>query len=288
MADELSGKIAVVTGAASGLGEGIAEKFAAEGAKVTVADIDEAGGAALAERLGDAAEFVRVDVSDPAAIAALIDHVVAAHGRIDIMVNNAGVSGTMHQNFLDDDLADFHRIVDTNLLGTMAGTQAAARHMAETGGGSIVNISSIGGIQAGGAVMTYRASKAAIIHFSKSVAIELAEQNIRVNTIAPGNIPTPILAASAAKMGADVDAFLTMVRAVMASNRPLAREGTAQDVANAALFFASDRSAYVTGTLLPVDGGTVAGPPNKLKAGADSRSGSGDSRLVGASASQKP
>lgn len=302
MADELSGKIAVVTGGASGLGEGIVEKFIAEGAKVTIADIDEAGGAALAERLGDAAEFVRVDVAVPAELASLVDHVVATHGRIDVMVNNAGVSGAMHPSFLDDDLADFRRVMDVNMLGAMAGTQAAARRMVETGGGSIVNISSIGGIQAGGGVMSYRASKAAIIHFSKSVAIELAEHNIRVNTIAPGNIPTPILAASAAKMGADVEAFTAMVRAVMAANRPLEREGTAEDVADAALFFASDRSGYVTGTLLPVDGGTVAGPPNKLKTGAGAQQGSGqqgsgqqgpgqqgsgqgDTELVGASAS---
>ncbi len=110
------------------------------------------------------------------------------------MVNNAGVSSRMHRSFLDDDLADFQRVMSVNVLGVMAGTRDAARQMATSGGGSIINMSSIGGIQAGGGVMTYRASKAAVIMFTKSAAIELAHYEVRVNAIAPGNIPTPLLA----------------------------------------------------------------------------------------------
>ena len=110
------------------------------------------------------------------------------------MVNNAGVSSKMHRSFLDDDLADFQRVMSVNVLGVMAGTRDAARQMATSGGGSIINMSSIGGIQAGGGVMTYRASKAAVIMFTKSAAIELAHYEVRVNAIAPGNIPTPMLA----------------------------------------------------------------------------------------------
>ncbi|MGC5255621.1 SDR family NAD(P)-dependent oxidoreductase [Gordonia sp. DT218] len=284
MADELSGKVAIVTGGASGLGQGIVEKFVAEGARVAIADVDEEGGIALASASGDSAFFRKTDVSNPSDVAALVDDVVGRFGRLDVMVNNAGVSGTMHQSYLDDDLADFDLVMGVNLRGVMAGTKYAARQMATTGGGAIVNISSMGGIQAGAAVMTYRASKAAVIHFSKSVAIDLAQHDIRVNCIAPGSIPTPLLASSAAKMGADAESFTAMVRSMMAANRPLKREGSAEDVAEAALFFATDRSRYVTATLLPVDGGTVAGPPTKAPQSTDTSRGADDEpALVGAS-----
>ena len=150
--------------------------------------------------------------------------------------------------------------MSVNLLGVMAGTRDAARHMAEHGGGSIINITSIGGIQAGGGVMTYRASKAAVIQFTKCAAIELAQYEIRVNAIAPGNIRTAIVRKSAAGEDRErLEQFETKIRQQMRDDRPLKREGTADDVAEAALYFATDRSRYVTGTVLPVDGGTVAG-----------------------------
>ncbi len=132
--------------------------------------------------------------------------------------------------------------------------------MAASGGGSIINISSIGGIQAGSGVMTYRASKAAVIQFTKSAAIELAHYNIRLNCIAPGNIPTPILASAAKDMTPEeVERFEQVVRQQMRADRPLQRGGTPEDVAEAALYFATDRSRNVTGTVLPIDGGTSAG-----------------------------
>ncbi len=175
------------------------------------------------------------------------------------MVNNAGVSGPLRR-LLDEDFEDFHRIMAVNLLGVMVGTRDAARHMAANGGGSIINVSSIGGIQAGGGVMTYRASKAAVIQFTKSAAIELAHYEIRVNAIAPGNIPTPLVAKSAANMDPEkLERFEAKIRQTMRDDRPLKREGTSDDIAEAALYFATDRSRYVTGTVLPVDGGTVAG-----------------------------
>jgi NAD(P)-dependent dehydrogenase (short-subunit alcohol dehydrogenase family) len=149
-----------------------------------------------------------------------------------------------------------------NLLGVMLGTREAAKHMSKAGGGSIINVSSIGGIQAGGGVMTYRASKAAVLFFSKCAALELAPYNIRVNCLAPGSVPTPILASAAAQLSAEGrDAFVTATRQSMRDNRPLQREGTPEDVAEAALYFASDRSAYLTGTVLPIDGGTSTGTP---------------------------
>jgi NAD(P)-dependent dehydrogenase (short-subunit alcohol dehydrogenase family) len=264
--NELAGKVAIVTGGASGIGRGVVERFAGEGARIVIADVETDKGEALAATLGPDAYFRRTDVADPEQVGALVDTAVEKFGALHVMVNNAGISGTMHRRFFDDDLADFHRIMTVNVLGVMAGTRDAARHMADNGGGSIINVSSIGGIQAGGGVMTYRASKAAVIQFTKCAAIELAYHEIRVNAIAPGNIPTPLVAKSAANMDAEqLERFEAAIRETMRADRPLKREGTPEDVAEAALYFATDRSRYVTGTVLPVDGGTSAGKPIRSK-----------------------
>ncbi|OBF18845.1 oxidoreductase [Mycobacterium kubicae] len=260
MVNDLAGKVAVVTGGASGIGRGLVERFLAEGARVVIGDVRDDLGAGLAAALGPDTLFQRADVSDPEQVGALVATAVDRFGGLNVMVNNAGVSGTMHRRFLDDDLADFHRVMAVNVLGVMAGTRDAARHMADHGGGSIINLTSIGGIQAGGGVMTYRASKAAIIQFTKSAAIELAHWEIRVNAIAPGNIPTAILASGVTGMDPDeLAAYEARTRQTMRDDRPLKREGTPDDVAEAALYLASERSRYVTGIVLPVDGGTVAG-----------------------------
>jgi NAD(P)-dependent dehydrogenase (short-subunit alcohol dehydrogenase family) len=263
MVNELAGKVAIVTGGASGIGAGIVEKFLAEGARVVIADIERDRGEDFAASLGTDVAFRLTDVSDPGQVGALVAGAIETFGRLDVMVNNAGVSSKMHRSFLDDDLADFQRVMSINVLGVMAGTRDAARQMASSGGGSIINMASIGGIQAGGGVMTYRASKAAVIMFTKSAAIELAHYDVRVNAIAPGNIPTPILASAAteksAKSAEELARFERAIREQMRADRPLKREGTPEDVAEAALYLAGDRSRYVTGTVLPVDGGTVAG-----------------------------
>jgi NAD(P)-dependent dehydrogenase (short-subunit alcohol dehydrogenase family) len=260
MVNELAGKVAIVTGGASGIGAGIVEKFLAEGARVVVADIEHDRGQDFVSTLVGDAVFRLTDVSDPEQVGALVAGTVQSFGGLDVMVNNAGVSSRMHRSFLDDDLADFHRVMAVNVLGVMAGTRDAARQMATSGGGSIINVSSIGGIQAGGGVMTYRASKAAVIQFTKSAAIELAYYDIRVNTIAPGSIPTPLVRKSSSEKSAEELArFEHAIREQMKADRPLKREGTPADVAEAALYLASDRSRYVTGTVLPIDGGTSAG-----------------------------
>ena len=266
MGNELAGKVAVVTGGASGLGAGIVERFLAEGASVAFGDIHAERGQALAGRHGERALFVATDVAQTEQVTSLIGAAVEHFGGLHVMVNNAGVSGKMHRSFLDDDLGDFERVMAINVKAVMAGTRDAARHMAEGGGGSIVNLTSIGGIQAGGGVMTYRASKAAIIHFTKCAAIELAPHEIRVNCLAPGHIQTGIVASSAHGMDAEkVAKFEAGIRAQMRADRPLEREGTAEDVAEVVLFLAGDRSPYITGTVLPVDGGTAAGKPNPKK-----------------------
>ena len=260
MSNELEGKVAIITGGASGLGEGLARRFAAEGAKVLIGDVDRDAGAALAADIGADAHFVEADVSELDQVSGLVTTAVERFGGLHVMVNNAGVSGTMHRRFLDDDLADFDKVMAVNLRAVMAGTRDAARHMRDHGGGSIINLTSIGGIQAGGGVMTYRASKAAVIQFTKSAAIELAHYEIRVNAIAPGNIRTGIVRKSAAAEDLEkLEQFEEKIREQMRADRPLKREGTVDDVAEAALYFATDRSRYVTGTVLPVDGGTVAG-----------------------------
>src|ERR1700758_1679298 len=224
MVNELAGKVAIVTGGASGIGAGIVERFLAEGARVVIADIERDRGEDFAAALGAHAVFRLTDVSDPDQVAALVSGAVETFGRLDVMVNNAGVSSKMHRSFLDDDLADFQRVMSVNVLGVMAGTRDAARQMATSGGGSIINMSSIGGIQAGGGVMTYRASKAAVIMFTKSAAIELAHHDVRVNCIAPGSIPTPLLASSnSGKTGEELERFEQTIRAQMRADRPLQR-----------------------------------------------------------------
>ncbi len=263
MTDELAGKVAIVTGGASGIGRGIAERFAAEGAGVVIADVRDDLGTELADELnaqGYTTVFRRTDVGDQAQVSELVASAVSAFGGLHVMVNNAGISSPLRKGLFAEDFEEFDRVMRVNLLGVMAGTREAARHMADNGGGSIINLGSIGGIQAGGGVPVYRASKAAIIHFTKGAAIELAHYEVRVNCLAPGNIPTPILATSATDEDRDrLERFEARIRQQMRNDRPLKREGTAEDVAEAALYLATARSRYVTGTVLPVDGGTVAG-----------------------------
>jgi NAD(P)-dependent dehydrogenase (short-subunit alcohol dehydrogenase family) len=243
---ELAGKVAVVTGGAAGLGRAMVERFAAEGAKVVIADVDAAAGEALASALGDATAFQSTDVSDADQVQALVDTTVERFGGLHVMVNNAGVGSGMVR-FLHDDLTDFRRVMDIDVLGVLLGSQRAARHMKEHGGGSIVNVSSTAGLDAGAALVTYRAAKAAVIHASRSIALDVAGYGIRVNCLVPGQIRT-------AMTTYDMDAVRELTQ-------PLAREGLPEDVAEAALFLASDRSAQITGIVLPVDGGTTAGPP---------------------------
>ncbi len=223
------------------------ECFVEAGARVVIADVDTADGEALAGQLDDAAVFHPTDVAQPDQIQAAVTRVVDHFGGLHVMVNNAGIGGAPTP-FLDDGFDDFTRVMAVNVLGVLVGSQRAARHMADHGGGSIVNITSVGGINAGSGVMAYRASKAAVIHATRSMAVELARYGIRANCIAPAHIPTAI--------NTTFDQS-----AIIRAMQPLQRQGSVRDVAETALFLASDRAAQITGVVLPVDGGTTAGPP---------------------------
>ncbi|MDR3417187.1 MAG: glucose 1-dehydrogenase [Nevskia sp.] len=267
MEQELSGKVAIITGGTGGIGSATAELFVKHGARVVIADVDAERGEALATRLGEAAVFKRTDVANADEVKTLVDFAVDRFGGLHIMFNNAGIAGTMYDRFLDDDLKDFSRVIGINLFGVMAGSQNAARHMSRHGGGVIINNASIAGILPGHALMSYRASKAAVILFSKSIAIDFAEYGIRVNCLAPGHIRTQLTAFAEPGMSEETVARVkAAVSPVMDSNQPLKRHGTPEDVAQVVLFLASQRAAQVTGIVLPVDGGITAGDPvNHLK-----------------------
>src|SRR6202008_310163 len=176
----------------SGIGRATAELFVAEGAKVVVADVNAAQGEDLVAQLGASAVFQKADVSKREEVQALVDLAVSRFGGLHVMFNNAGIGGKMVPHFLDDDLEDYERVIGVNLMGVVYGTQFAARHMAKNGGGAIINTASIAGVLPGFTLMQYRSSKSAVIGFSKSVSIDLAQHDIRVNVLAPGSIKTPM------------------------------------------------------------------------------------------------
>ncbi|HVX16735.1 MAG TPA: SDR family oxidoreductase [Acidimicrobiales bacterium] len=242
----LAGKVAIVTGGAGGIGEATVAMLADEGAHVVVADVDAEHGAAVAARIGEAAAFCQTDVSDEDQVQALVDFAVERFGGLDIMFNNAGI-GSELKRFLPDDLSDFSRIMGVNLFGVIAGAQRAARHMKDHGGGSIINNASIAAVNAGAGMISYRASKAAVAHITKCMAIDLAPYGIRVNCLTPAHIRTAITTYDMAP--------------VLKYMQPLEREAQPEDVANAVVFLASDRAAQITGIVMPIDGGTTAGPP---------------------------
>ncbi len=251
---ELDGKVAVITGAASGMGAATARRFVAEGARVLVADLDEERGPALVDELGEAAAFRRVDVSREDDVAAAVDDAVDRWGSLDVMFNNAGFGGArgpIEQISVDD----FDITFDVLLKGPFLGIKHAAPHMKRQGSGSIVNTASVAGLLCGEAPHLYSVAKAAVIHLSKTAALELGEHGIRVNAICPGVIATPL---AFGRPGADDDQ-LDRMREKIGRHQPIGRIGEGDDIANAAVYLASDRSGFVTGTAHVVDGGARAG-----------------------------
>lgn len=244
-AQELAGKVAIVTGGAGGIGRATAEVLAREGAQVVIADVDADAGEAVASRLGGDGAFKQTDVSNIDQVQALVEFAVDRFGGLDIMFNNAGI-GSPLKRFLRDDLEDFSSIMGVNLFGVIAGCQRAALYMKDNGGGCIINNASIAALNPGAGMISYRASKAAVAHVTKCLAIDLAPYAIRVNCLTPAHIKTNI---TTYEMGP-----------VLRYLQPLDRVAQPEDVANAVVFLSSDRAAQVTGIVLPIDGGTTAGP----------------------------
>ena len=253
---QLDGKVAIVTGATSGIGERIAELFVAEGARVVGAGRREPEGRALEARCGPALSFVRTDVADEASVKAMVEHAVTRFGRLDCLVNNAG-GGSPMVSITEVTGEQFASVFDTNVRGVMFGMKHAARIMTAQRSGSIITIASASGLRAGIAGHVYSASKAAVIQLSRNVASEISSKGVRVNTISPGGIVTGIFAKSAGLEGAKADRVLGAISDLFATVQPVPRSGATNDIAHAAVFLASDAASFITGQDLAVDGGLV-------------------------------
>ena len=244
-------KVAIVTGAASGIGRASALLFAREGARVVVVDIDARGAAetrGFIESEGGKAQSVIADVSKEQEAKTIADHTTNAFGRIDILFNNAAVSS--FKSVLETDEAEIDRVMNVNVKGTFFCSKAVIPHLHRAGGGSIVTTSSITGIVGAPGMAAYAASKGAIITFTRTLALEQAEAGIRVNCICPASIDTPMLTTAFEKAEDPVKA-----RAQNVKRHPLGRLGTAEDVAWLALFLASDEASFITGGTFVIDGG---------------------------------
>lgn len=252
----LEGRVAIITGGASGIGAATARLFVAEGAKVLIADMQVERGEEMAASLGDAAAFQRVDVTREADVAAAVDAAVDRWGGLDIMFNNAGFGGALGP-IETTTVEDFDLTFDVLVKGVFLGIKHAAPAMRERGGGSIINTASVAGLQAGWSPHLYSVAKSAVIHLTKSVALEYGEHGIRVNCICPGVIATPLAAGRP-----DVsDEALEKMKAALGRTQVLGRIGDPSDIAQAARWLASDESSFVTGHAQVVDGGAYAGRP---------------------------
>jgi NAD(P)-dependent dehydrogenase (short-subunit alcohol dehydrogenase family) len=244
----LTGKVALVTGGASGMGKSEAMIFAREGARVVVADILEAEGKAVATAIGDAARFVKLDVTNESEWQTVVSAAEREFGKLDILVNNAGISGTYTSDLTSTDAWD--KVMGINAKGVFLGMKHAVPALKRAGGGAIVNISSISGFAGQhGVHMAYNASKGAVRIMTKTAAVQWAADGIRVNSVHPGFMPA---------MRTSVGSANPEWRAKVLRAVPMKREGRVEEVAHAVLFLASDEASYITGTELVVDGGFLA------------------------------
>jgi 3alpha(or 20beta)-hydroxysteroid dehydrogenase len=247
-APRLQGKVALITGAAGGIGAAAARAFAQEGAVVLLTDSDGDGARGLAAELGEPAHAHALDVTSEADWHTVTSWALDAHGRVDVLLNNAGVF--LAAPIADTSVEDFRRVMDVNVLGTFLGMRAVAESMSERRAGSIVNVSSVAGLTGSPYLTAYAASKWAVRGMTKVLAKELARFGVRVNSLHPGQIDTDMNARQRERTPELVEKLIAAI--------PLKRIGTPQEVAQAALYLASDESVYVTGSELAVDDGTSA------------------------------
>jgi NAD(P)-dependent dehydrogenase (short-subunit alcohol dehydrogenase family) len=258
MAGQLEGKVAVITGAASGIGAATTRLFIREGAKVVLADVQDDRGERMVEELGPNAAFHHTDVTDETQIRGAVERAVEKFGRLDVMFNNAGRGHP--EGLIEQTTPEIYReVTDLLLGGVVFGMKHAVPVMKAQKSGSIINTASVAGIGVGYGGTLYSASKAAVIHLTKVIANEIGEANIRVNAIAPGAIPTAIFGRV---FGMDQDAaegLIPSLQAGFVKAQPIPRSGDANDIANTALWLASDASSFVTGICIPVEGGMTTG-----------------------------
>lgn len=255
----LTGKVAIITGATSGIGWRSAEIFVGEGAKVVIAGRRAAEGDALAAKLGKACSFLKTDVTDEAQMAALVAHTLDIFGRVDCLFNNAG--GPAQTGGIEGlDVDKFDAAMATLLRSVMLGMKHVAPHMKKQGSGSIINNGSIAGRLAGfSSSVVYGAAKAAVIHLTKCVAMELGESGVRVNSISPGAIATGIIAKALGLSVEEAEKMPAVMREVYKSAQPIPRAGVPDDIAHAAVFLASDESSFINGHDLVIDGAITGG-----------------------------
>lgn len=257
---DLTGKVAVITGAASGIGASGVEVFVEAGAQVVAADVQDDKGAALVARFGaDKVAYQHCDVTDMKALEALMQSAVDTFGGLDILWNNAGSGGTS-SSVEELDLEGYSFTMDLLLKSVFAGTHFAVPHIKARGGGSVINTSSISAVCAGYAPITYSVAKKAVAHFSKLAAAELAKYQIRVNAILPGFIATSIFGASLGLPREQADQMAEMVSQAGGSMQPIGRVGKGADIAQMAAFLSSADAGFVTGGEFLVDGGMTVGP----------------------------
>ncbi|MBR7618043.1 SDR family oxidoreductase [Phenylobacterium sp. 20VBR1] len=269
MAGRLQGKVAVITGAASGIGLGTVELFVAEGASVIAADIQDEKGAMLEKRFPGKVAYAHCDVTQEAEIEAAMKLAKSAFGGLDILFNNAGISDRMTS--ITEITADgWSWIFDVLVRGPALGMKHAVPLMLERGGGSIINTASIAGLQAGWGPIAYSSAKASVIHMSRAAAAQLSPQKIRVNAICPGLIATSIFGASLGLPREVADQMAARVADNAAKVQPVPKAGMPDDIAKAALYLASEDSAFVSGTHIVVDGGITVGGRHAWDASAGS------------------
>jgi len=247
------GKVALVTGAGSGIGRAAALEFAREGARVVVSDVNEAGGAETVDMIsaaGGTATFVKADVSQAAEVEALVKAAVDTYGRLDAAVNNAGIGGEANMT-ADYSLEGWHKVIDINLHGVFYGMKYEIPALLASGGGAIVNVSSILGLVGWSNAPAYVTAKHGVVGLTRAAAAEYAQQGIRINAVNPGFIETALLAGAGITPGSDLHAFI-------AGRHLMNRLGQAEEVAAAIVWLCSDAASFVTGVPMPVDGGYTA------------------------------